>query len=300
MPSWVVPTTHWRPVREVEDVLGHLNAEGTLLVTWPPAPFEHTPTHCFQLEDDYWIWQPEVGGVQFTATAPDLVLHPIRGTDLAWFEQLVTRSWLPAIYPIWQRQVLHSSAVAATVSGDVIAFTGSGGAGKSTTAYGLARRPGWTLVADDTLAFSTDTQSPQISLTLHPLRRAARLRAETAVHFGKPHATEEPFDWPAIPLRLRVVYVLDGSLEPASDTQVTGLSVAEAYPLLLGQAHAMTLEQPEHNQRLMRDYLALAASVTLFRLSYARGFEHLDSVLKQIERHAAAQGVRLAACGAGV
>ena len=56
MLSWVVPTTHWQAVSAAEDILGRLVADGHLLVTWPPAPYEQTPTHCFTLGSEYWIW----------------------------------------------------------------------------------------------------------------------------------------------------------------------------------------------------------------------------------------------------
>src|SRR3954468_13439747 len=199
--SWVVPVTHWRAVGEGEDPFVHLAAHGHLLVAWPPAPFERTPTYCYTIDDQFWVWQPEVGGVRFNAQPPDLVLLPLAGTDREAFLRLVSRSWLPAIYPIWQRQVLHASAVASEVSGDVIAFTGPSGAGKSTTAYGVAQRRDWQLVADDTLAFSVDGHDrPEPRIRLYPLRNEARLRPATAEYFGESEATEVPFAWPSIDL----------------------------------------------------------------------------------------------------
>lgn len=292
MRPWVVPDLHWLEAADAATIEGRLEAEGEVLVTWPPTPFEQTPTHCYRVGDDYWVWQPEVGGVRFRTAEPELFLYPLAGTDRSWFEHLVARSWLPAIYPIWQRQVLHASAVARRATGDVIAFSGPSGAGKSTTAYGMAQRPGWTLVADDTLAFScSDAASAPDAITLYPLRREARLRPATAEYFGMDDATEVPFEWPAAPLRLRALYVLEGRDAPDAPTAFTRLGTAESYTFVLGQAHAMTLKLPDHNQRLMRDYLTLAARVPAFRLAYPKSFDRLAGVFAAVEAHAREHGV---------
>ena len=294
MSSWVVPVTHWQAVGEAEDPFVHLAAHGHLLVSWPPAPFERTPTYCYTIDDQFWVWQPEVGGVRFNAQPPDLVLLPLAGTDRAAFLHLVSRSWLPAIYPIWQRQVLHASAVASEGSGDVIAFTGPSGAGKSTTAYGVAQRRGWQLVADDTLAFSIDGHDrAEPRIDLYPLRNEARLRPATAEYFGEREPTEIPFAWPVVDLRLRIVYALDARDDHDGPPAYIELRAAESYPLLLQQAHAMTLSLREHNRRLMRDYLSLAAGIRVFRISFKKSFSDFGSVLDDIETHACRHGVTL-------
>jgi hypothetical protein len=289
MASWVVPTTDCEPVAGDADILRRLTIEGELLVSWPPEAFERTPTHCFRVGDHFWIWQPEVGGVRFSAATPHLRLHPLTQTDPDLYDVLVWRSWVPAIYPVWNRQVLHASAVAWAKTGEVIAFTGSSGAGKSTTAYGLSRRPGWRLVADDTLAFeaSDDRGSgrQRSPIALYPLRKQVRLRRPTAEHFGKAEETEESFEWPGGPLQLDAMYVLDGRADTIGDVTISRLGAAEGYPLLLAQAHAITLNVPAHNQRLMRDYLTLAAAAPVFRLSYAKAFAHFDRMLDAVEAH---------------
>ena len=291
MPSWVLPAVRWQTVSPADDIVGWLAATGDHLVTWPPGPFEQTPTYCYRLGQQYWIWQPDVGGVAFTADRPDLLLQPLTDTDPLKFEQLVSRSWLPAVYPIWNRQVLHASAVASR-TGDVIAFTGPSGACKSTTAYGLSQRTRWTMVADDTLAFSCSDAANE-PIALHPLRSEARLRHATATHFGQPEAIEIPFTWPAMPLRLKAIYALDASDNPETSVAFTPLRAAESFPLLLAQAHALSLCVPEHNQRLMRDYLSLAADVPAFRFTFPKCFAALELNFDALEAHAATHGVDL-------
>lgn len=289
MPTWVSPAIRWTPLSPADDVLNRLETTGRHLITWPPAPFESTSTYCYLIDGHYWIWQPDVGGVVFTADLPELLLHPLADTDRAQFEHLVRRSWLPAIYPIWRRQVLHASAVA-NPSGEVIAFTGPGGAGKSTTAFALAQRAGWRMVADDTLAFSCDAAD---HIELHPLRSEARLRAATAAHFGNDDAHEVPFTWPDGPLRLAAIYALDASDDGTAPIVFTPLSASDVFTTILGQAHALSLNVPEHNQRLMRDYLTLASAAPAFRLQFPRAFDRLADTLDAVEAHASAHGVNL-------
>lgn len=272
-----------------DDVLNRLATTGRHLITWPPGPFEQTPTYCYLVDTHYWIWQPDVGGVVFTAEQPHLLLHPLVHTDHAQFEHLVRRSWLPAIYPVWQRQVLHASAVASS-SGEVIAFTGPSGACKSTTAFALAQRTSWRMVADDTLAFSCPADN---RIDLHPLRSETRLRPATAAYFGKDQGEEVPFAWPNLPLTLVAIYALDASDDPDAPIDCSPLSASDVFTTLLGQAHALSLNVPEHNQRLMRDYLTLASAVPACRLRFPRTFNRLPATLSHIETHVSRYGVRL-------
>ena len=288
MSSWVVPVLRWQVVSEGDDVFARVSTAGQHLATWPVD--DKAPTHCFLVGQQYWIWQPEFGGATFTADRPELVLCPCAGVDRSQFEELVWRSWLPAIYPIWLRQVLHASAVASP-TGDVIAFTGPSGASKSTTAYALARRLGWTPVSDDAMAFSCHADDPDAPITLYPIRSEARLRQATAQYFGKSEAMDIPFDWPSTTLRLKVIYALDPSPDPSTPVSFAPLKAAESLPLLLAQAHAFSVNEPEHNQRLMRDYLSLAVAVASFRFTFPRIFSALESNLDQLEAHAANSGV---------
>jgi hypothetical protein len=296
---WVEPTTDWHPVVDDTVIASWLMPDSERFHTWPAAPFERTPTYCYRrvskghtavhhVNPEFCIWQPEVGAARFSAAVPHLTLHPLPHTDRASFALTVWRSWLPAIYPLWGRQVLHASAVA-LATGDVFAFTGSTGAGKSTLAYGLSRREGWRPVADDTLVFSS---APTIAL--HPLRLQARLRAETAAHYGLPAAVEEPFEWPGESMTLRAIYVLDGH-DRDDAVEIARMGAGDGYRRLLAQAHAMSLAFPEHNQRLMREYLTLAGSVVLFTLSFPKSFARFDAVLEAVHTHATRETWRSAA-----
>jgi hypothetical protein len=252
---------------------------GRLLSRWEAAPLEPAPTDCFQVGPAYWIWQPGVGGIQFFSDQPEFFAFPEASSDRAWFAYVVTRSWLPAIYQVWGRQVIHASAVVRRDTGEVVVFAGPSHAGKSTLAYGLSRRPGWGHLGDDTLAFSSGPRG----LMLHPLPNEARLRQPSAQHFGH-SGVPEPLVWPDVPLHLSRVFVVAAEPDAPAPVSVEPLGVADSYRCLLEQAHAFALSIPEYNQRLMRDYLDLAARVPASRLVYRKSFDALDAVFDAIEQ----------------
>ena len=177
--------------------------------------------------------------------------------------------------------MLHATAVARDATGDVAAFAGPSLAGKSTIAYGLGQRAGWSLVCDDTLAFS----SANGEIRLHRMQNEARLRVPSAAYYGKTNAVAEPLSWPEGPLRLAAVYVLDGDPDRLGPASIARLGAAESYALLLEQAHALTLNFPRHNQQLMRDYLHLVTAVPVFRLAYRKSFEVMENTLDTVEHH---------------
>jgi len=260
-----------------------LLATAERLAEWPAAPGEAAATDCFREHDEFWIWQPGVGGVAFTAHAPSLQAYPDPDVDRRAFDYIVRRNWLPAVFHIWGRQVIHASAAARIDTGEVVVFVGPSGAGKSTLAYGLGRRPGWTHLADDTLAFSCDPSRVSGSIELHGLPNDARLRPASADHYGA-SSVPVPLEWPDRPLALWRLVVVRSDADQPEDVKLTPLGPAEAYVQLLGQAHAMTLRLPEHNQRLMRDYLHVTATVPVFALTYRRSFDALDAVFDAVER----------------
>lgn len=291
-PSWIEPTVDWQPTLDVDQRWANLRERGELIVRWPATEFDTTDTDCFTTGSDLWIWQPEVGAVRFRLDRPHITAWPWPGSDSSWFQQIVTRSWLPAIYPLWGRQVLHASAVQCIATEACVAFTGSTHAGKSTTAYGMQRRAGWRPIADDTVAFSAEGTA----IRLHPIPNAARLRPASAEFF----AVDRPaprVPWPGGAPFLAAAYVLDGNPDYDPSAEFTRLRPSEALPLLLQQAYALSFEIPKYNQQLMKDYLALAAAVPMFRLRYRRSFDVAEELFSAIQGHLAS--VAGVACPAG-
>lgn len=291
--SWTLPRIDWgAPL----DAAASPPSGASLIARWPPTEFEQTATDCFILDDQIWIWQPEVGAVRFSLYEPTLAASLWPGGDADWFREVLHRSWLPAIYPLWGRQVLHASAVVCQRAGAAVAFTGSTHAGKSTMAYGMGARPGWRTLCDDTLAFSICRERHQVGseVLLHPLPQEIRLRPASAEYFGVADRPATTLDWPMGTQSLRAVYVLDGGDTFELPPSFERIRATEGLPALLQQAYALSFGIPKYNQQLMKDYLALASSVPVFRLRYRRSFDVMDVLFAAVERHLAAEG--LVAC----
>jgi hypothetical protein len=280
----ISPRIEWHPSTDARRRHQQCADGCAVLARWDAAPFETDPTDCFVRDDAYEIWQPGVGGLRFSPA--DRVAHaePDHGVDPAWFERVVTRSWLPAVYQVWGRQVLHASAAVHDATGRVLVFTGPSGAGKSTLAYSLAQRRGWSQIADDTLAFSIEASA----VVLHPLPNEARLRPATAAYHQRTGTAVEPLAWPQGRLVPHRLYLITPDARASDAMRLEPVGAAGAYTRLLEQAHAFTLAIAEFNRQLMRDYLALAAAVPAFRLIYRPEFDRLPDLLDHLERHAAA------------
>jgi len=283
--SWSEPEIEWSAPGDLAAIAGS-SGPGELLAVWPPAPFESAPTHCYRLDDEYSIVQAGVGTVRFRADAPRIVAFPSASGNPDWFRDVVTRCWLPAIYPFWGRQVLHASAVAIAGGDNVVALTGPTHTGKSTTAYALGRRVGWRLVADDSLAFAWSPA--ERSIRIHPLQNEARLRPASVEYFRHEAGGRELVQWPGGRLTLRVLLVLDGHDGPGPLAAFTRLAAAESLPLLLQQAFALSFAVPEYNRQLLMNYAQLAA-VPTFRLRYRRSFDAAALLYDAIEDHVTTQ-----------
>ena len=180
--SWVEPSGVGRAGRP-SGALERLTREGELLTTWPAAPFESSPTDCFKLDDRYWIAQPE--WTRFLRTRRSPVFQPFLFPTA--IHLVSTRSsggagFRPSIHSGDDR-LFTPAPPQLPRRAHVVAFTGPTHAGKSTTAYGHARRHGWRLVADDTLSFSSSSDSPGGNIQLHPLKNEIRLRPPSADYF---------------------------------------------------------------------------------------------------------------------
>jgi hypothetical protein len=138
------------------------------------------------------------------------------------------------------------------------------------------------------LAFSPSNKRAERDIQVHPLRNDIRLRPASADYFATDAQTIERIDWPAGNLSLKAIYVLDGDAEFPPAVEFTRLRTAESLPLLLQQAYALSFEIPTYNQKLMRDYAELAASVPMFRLRYQRSFTAADGLFGALDAHIAA------------
>lgn len=268
---------------------GRIRSRGRLLATWPGFDSSDSPTLCFQEGDGVWILRADRGGIRFGRDEHDLRGYPKEGADAEQFKRMVFHDWLPFVYNFWGLQVLHASAAVHTPSGQVVAFSGASGAGKSTFGYGLGLLPPWRQIADDSLAFSAQPDS----LRLLPIPNEVLLRPASAGYYGEVAVGGEQLGWANGPLRLERIFLLEPSDELDSPARLLPVSPARAYVLLLQQAYTLALDSqrghiplvdsPRDHRRQMVEYLSLASQAGVVRLLYPRKFEVLSDVFTLIE-----------------
>lgn len=179
---------------------------------------------------------------------------------------------LPLALQALGQEVLHASAVA--MDAKAVAFCGQSGTGKSTVAYGLARR-GHPPCADDAVAIDLGHGIPE----LLPLPFALRLRPAPAAYFeedGRGLDVERPISR----RRLAAVCVLQRG---ENGTGVRRLDSAEAFPALLAHAYSFGLEDEPRRRRMVEHFLRLASEVQVLRVRLAPGLSTLAATLDEIE-----------------
>jgi hypothetical protein len=165
------------------------------------------------------------------------------------------------------------------MTGSLLAFSGGTGTGKSTLGYGLGQRPGWQQVADDCIAFTTSKSG----ILLLPIPNAVRLRKSSAEYFGQNTYSYQALEWPSTEPKLDYIFFIQTDKETGENfTRPFTLEIitaVEAYPLLLQQAYALTLQRTDYNQRMMQDYLELTCKITAYRLSYPMRFSNVNIII---------------------
>ena len=178
-----------------------------------------------------------------------------------------------------------------SASGQVVAFAGASGTGKSTFGYGLGCRRDWQQIADDSLAFTVLDNS----VRLLPIPNEVSLRPATAHHYRDNPASGDFLGWTDLPLQLERIFLLEPHDDLDVPVRLLPVSQACAFVSLLEQAYTLTLDgdqqkaapvdRPRDNRQQMEEYLNLAGQVSVFRLRYPRKFAALDEAFGLIENH---------------
>src|SRR6266480_4274208 len=82
------------------------------------------------IEDEHWVHLPAVGAFSFVAGGSTVTAVPAAEASAALVADAYRRTVLPLALQAVGRQVLHASAV--SIGGDIAAFCGVSGTGKST------------------------------------------------------------------------------------------------------------------------------------------------------------------------
>jgi len=238
----------------------------------------------------HWMEIDGVGTFRFPAEAPgdlrpEVAVSPAPGASPRTLEDFYLRSVLPFALQAYGLEALHGSAVHVGGLG-VVALCGRPESGKSTLAYALAER-GHAHVADDAVVIDPD------SLRVLPLPTAARLRDQSAAHFGalskrRVRVTLAGWDEAAArPLPLAAVVFL---ARGRPRVVLRRLGAREAFDALLSEAYAFTMTDVERKRSMLRAYLVLAPALRVYELSFPDGLEHLGAACDAIASIGTAEG----------
>lgn len=196
---------------------------------------------------------------------------PSPGARRSRVEETFRRGVLPLALQATGYETLHASAV--DTPAGVIAFCGERRAGKSTIAYALRRR-GFAQHADDTVVMSAgDGRIETLALPFAP-----RLR-EASAEFFRTTTTHPESHVQGASRPLAGIFVLHPGVHDGAPERLEGQA---AFRALLAHAHCFDPTTPASQQRLLRNYLDIAAGVPIYRLVYAPGLDRLDAMLDVI------------------
>lgn len=248
--------------RRVREAIVHSDSDGS------PLAFGAV------VEGDYRIRFPGLATFAFRPGAGEIRFSAETASTPAVVEDLLRTAALPLLLQAEGYEAIHASAVQ-TAAG-VIAFCGLSGAGKTTVAYGLARR-GHALWADDVVLLQP-RPDPEVVLSVRA-PHAVNLRSESAGFFGADG--ECPITTASTTSdRLAAVVALDRRPEAAADT--SRLPLDAALTAILPHAFCFFAE-PGRQQATVRAYLDLVARVPVLRFQPPTGFTGFDAALDRLE-----------------
>jgi hypothetical protein len=261
--------------------------EQTAIITTPDG----TPVaYGSRAGNEHWVSVPKYASFHFEPGCRVVEVRPDPEADDEGVLDAYHGAALPMVLQAaLEQQALHASAVV-TPSRAVVAFCGSTHAGKTTLAYGLARR-GYPIWADDVVAFDAATRAV-LALRL-PFR--LNLREESAAHFGAV-AEEASYVDSEFEEGTQAPLAVVCELERVERGQPSGLPVgrrlspSEALMALLAHSFRFQPQTPAEQRRMMADYLELVARVPVFRLRVPPGLGELDELLDEVEATIAAAG----------
>jgi len=228
--------------------------------------------------DARWIEWPGLGVFRFERRSPTVRFHPDPGVEADAVRSFFERVVQPVILQAQGHVVLHGSAVAGP--GGAVILCGTSGSGKSTLAYALGTASRFTQLADDAVLVLPDEPGRFVVRAL-PFR--PRLRPPAAAHLSgstRPSAPEQ--ERPAAS-PLRAIVVLEQDRAGGLSTGVPGrVAPASAFSVLLPHAHAFDTEDRTETERLVRQFLALAEAVPVYRLTYRPDFSTLPLLTARV------------------
>ncbi|HZJ09454.1 MAG TPA: hypothetical protein VFD39_07160 [Trueperaceae bacterium] len=232
---------------------------------------------------EHWLHVLGVASFRIPAQGNEIAAIAAAGSRPEAVSDEFQRTAWPAALQLRGHEVLHASAVA-TPDG-VVAFCARSETGKSTLAYGLAKR-GHRLWSDDAVVLSvTPTHTVASSLPFQ-----VRLRPASAAHFGFASADLErgrlrqPGSDASAHLPLKRVCLLERAAadsEPLLATEQPPPAAALAE--LLQHAIYFSAHDLDRRRLMLRNYLTVLGTVPVLAVRFRPGMTYLDSVLDAVE-----------------
>ena len=249
---------------------------------WPDLQ-GNPAAYFYVVDEDYWSLIPTIGAYRVRVDGGVLAV-PEEGAPFSLVLDAYRRTVLPQALQFFGRQVLHASAV--VTDNGVVGFCAFPQTGKSTLAFGLAKR-GYAPWADDALVFHTSPEGAQALA----LPFAIRLRPTSRAYFDvEPLPPEErPEDGTitigteSLPLAAVCALSRTSAHEPAR-VSIRRLDPGDAVKSLLPHAYYVSLEDEILKERMLRAYLELAALLPVYHLSFPAGLDVLPTVMDELER----------------
>jgi hypothetical protein len=229
---------------------------------------------------DRWMHLPAVASYRLRPGDGEVTAIPDRRASPQLVVSGYERTVLPMAVQLAGHEVLHASGVRAEAG--VVAFCAVSTTGKSTIAARLGDR-GYRIWGDDAVAF--DAKGGSVTAIPLPFRlspRAASGLDSTPLTADTPSpAALEPG-----PVPLAAVCVLERAplADSTAPVSVLPLSPPAAFPAVLTHAYCYSLEDAEHNRRMVDHYLELSARVPVFSVRFRAGLENLPAVVDEVER----------------
>lgn len=215
------------------------------------------------IKSGYCLNIAEIGDFYIAADGSDIVIQSPLAQNNAWLVEAVLGPTLTLALALQDTFCLHASAVA--MNGQIVAFIGESGWGKSTLTAYLNRECGndWQFVADDVLPVISDGQTA-VCLPHFP---QLKLPTDQQWSLDRPRR-----------LPLTAVYLLTPPNQADDSIQVKSLTTVDAALALVRHTIAAKL----FDAQLLSQHLAFAATVAnhvpVKQLIYPRLYTQLPSV----------------------
>lgn len=234
-----------------------------------------------------WVQLHKVGSFLVEADFREVKAFADPGVDSSRLCEFFYHGVAPLVLQRRAWDCLHASAV--LTDRGVIAFCGPSGRGKSTIARAFCER-GAALHGDDAVPFlirNGAVMTVRIPQKLRLQEPAASLFEDGRANGGNHQPHELSWDLETTLQPLRCVYWLEPMrrLGERPAPEVERLSMLDSFRLLLSEAHCISLQDGSCNRKMMRNYLALALSTPVFRLSFGAGLELLPSLVGYLEQN---------------